>query len=132
MLRLLNESHLLIDPLYGTLRRDPLARIPRRNMLREDEVFAAKLALAGPWGHVPEVLAHRNWKHDSLSAIARRLDVPPWRARCSTLLQCGELFRWLRGPVSPPTSTAAPARPCSACTRAASGSPRPAGAANSR
>ncbi|MGJ6968205.1 glycosyltransferase family 2 protein [Streptosporangium sp. G11] len=97
MLRLLNESHLLIDPLYGTLRRDPLARIPRRNMLREDEVFAAKLALAGPWGHVPEVLAHRNWKHDSLSAIARRLDVPPWRARCSTLLQCAELFRWLRG-----------------------------------
>ncbi|WP_440100460.1 glycosyltransferase family 2 protein [Streptosporangium sp. H16] len=96
MLRLLNESHLLIDPLYGTLRRDPLARIPRRNMLREDEVFAAKLALAGPWGHVPEVLAHRNWKHDTLSAIARRLDVPPWRARCSSVLQCGELFRWLR------------------------------------
>ncbi|GAA0849400.1 glycosyltransferase family 2 protein [Streptosporangium amethystogenes subsp. fukuiense] len=97
MLRLLNESHLLIDPLYGLLRREPLARIPRRNMLREDEVFAAKLALAGPWGHVPEVLAHRNWKHDTLSAIARRLDVPPWKARCSTLLQCGELLGWLRG-----------------------------------
>jgi len=96
MLGLLNESHLLIDPLYGTLRRDPLARIPRRNMLREDEVFAAKLALAGPWGHVPEVLAHRDWRHDGLSAIARRLDVPSWRVRCSTLLQCAELFRWLR------------------------------------
>jgi glycosyltransferase involved in cell wall biosynthesis len=96
MLRLLNESHLLVDPLYGLLRRDPTAGIRRRNMLREDEVFAAKLALAGPWGHVPEVLAHRNWKHDPLPAIARRLDVPPWRARCSTVLQCAELLRWLR------------------------------------
>ncbi|WP_344971000.1 glycosyltransferase family 2 protein [Streptosporangium fragile] len=95
MLRLLNESHLLVDPLYGLLRRDPLARIPRRNMLREDEVFAAKLALAGPWGHVPEVLAHRDWNPGSLPAIARRLGVPPWRARVATLLQCREMLRWL-------------------------------------
>jgi glycosyltransferase involved in cell wall biosynthesis len=96
MLRLLNESHLLIDPLYGLMRRGAVAAIPRRNILREDEVFAAKLALAGPWGHVPEVLAHRNWKHDRLADLARRLDVPAWHARFSTALQCRELLRWLR------------------------------------
>ena len=84
MLRMLNESHLLIDPLYGLMRRAPAVAIERRNMLREDEVFATKLALAGPWGHVPEVLAHRNWKHERLPEIARRLDVPAWQARFAT------------------------------------------------
>lgn len=96
MLRMLNESHLLIDPLYGLFRRAPVAAIARRNMLREDEVFATKLALAGPWGHVPEVLAHRNWKHESPSVLARRLDVPDWQARFATTLQCREMLRWLR------------------------------------
>ncbi|PZG42434.1 glycosyltransferase family 2 protein [Spongiactinospora gelatinilytica] len=95
MLRLLNQSHLLIDPLYGMVRREPVRAIPRRNMLREDEVFATKLALAGPWAHVPEVLAHRNWKHDRLPKLARRLDVPAWQARFATLLQCREMLRWL-------------------------------------
>ncbi|MGW4662727.1 glycosyltransferase family 2 protein [Streptosporangium sandarakinum] len=95
MLRLLNESHLLIDPLYGLMRRSAVIGIPRRNMLREDEVFAAKLALAGPWGHVPEVLAHRNWKHERMGTIARRLDVPVWQARFSSTLQYRELLRWL-------------------------------------
>ena len=28
-------------------------------MLREDQVFAARLALAGPWGHVAAPLAGR-------------------------------------------------------------------------
>ncbi|MER7009340.1 glycosyltransferase family 2 protein [Dactylosporangium sp. NPDC000555] len=97
LLRLLNESHLLIDPLYGMMRRAPVAAIPRRNMLREDEVFAVKLALAGPWGHVPEVLARRGWKHDKLSDIARRLDVPAWQSHFATTLQCLEILRWLRG-----------------------------------
>jgi glycosyltransferase involved in cell wall biosynthesis len=95
MLRMLNESHLLIDPLYGLFRREPLIAIRRRNMLREDEVFATKLALAGPWGHVPEVLGHRNWKHETPSIIARRLDVPAWQARFATTLQCREMLRWL-------------------------------------
>src|SRR5581483_9653265 len=66
MLRLLNQSHLLIDPLYAMMLRGPVAAIPRRNMLREDEVFATKLALAGPWGHLPEVLARRVWKHEKI------------------------------------------------------------------
>jgi|SRR5882757_2304102 len=97
MLRLLNKSHLIIDPLYGMLRRDSVAGIDRRNMLREDEVFATKLALAGPWGHVPEVLAKRNWKHEVPSTLARRLDVPAWQAHFATTLQCREMLAWVRG-----------------------------------
>jgi glycosyltransferase involved in cell wall biosynthesis len=97
LLRLLNESHLLIDPLYAMVRRTPVAAIPRRNMLREDEVFAVKLALAGPWGHVPEVLARRGWKPDKIGDIARRLDVPAWQSHFATTLQCREILRWLPG-----------------------------------
>jgi glycosyltransferase involved in cell wall biosynthesis len=95
MLRLLNQSHLLIDPLYGMVRRAPVAAIPRRNMLREDEVFAAKLALAGPWTHVPEVLAHRNWRCERTQKVAVRLGVPAWQSHFSNALQCLELLRWL-------------------------------------
>ncbi|MEV6931031.1 glycosyltransferase family A protein [Dactylosporangium sp. NPDC051485] len=94
MLRLLNASHLLIDPLYAMMRRAPVAGIPRRNMLREDEVFAAKLALAGPWRHVPEVLAHRHWKHERIGTIAGRLGVPSWQSHFSNTLQCRELLQW--------------------------------------
>jgi glycosyltransferase involved in cell wall biosynthesis len=96
MLRLLNESHLIIDPLYGMVRRDAVVGIDRRNMLREDEVFATKLALAGPWGHVPEVLAKRNWKHEVPSTLARRLGVPAWQAHFATTLQCREMVAWVR------------------------------------
>jgi len=95
MLRLLNQSHLLIDPLYAMMLRGPVAAIPRRNMLREDEVFATKLALAGPWGHLPEVLARRVWKHEKIDTLARRLEVPAWQARFATTLQCREMLRWL-------------------------------------
>jgi hypothetical protein len=69
--------------------------IPRRNMLREDQVFATKLALAGPWGHVPEVLAHRNWKSERLINVARRLDVPTWQTHLVNALQCREMLRWI-------------------------------------
>ncbi|UBU13943.1 glycosyltransferase family 2 protein [Nonomuraea gerenzanensis] len=96
MLRLLNESPYLMDPLYGLLRREAATGIPRRNMLREDEVFAAKLALAGPWAHVPEVLSHRNWRLERIGRIARRLDVPPWQSHLANTLQCRELLRWVR------------------------------------
>lgn len=96
MLRLLNERALLLDPLYGFFRRAPVSRIPRRNMVKEDEVFAAKLALAGPWVHVPDVLIHRRTRSDSLYAVARRLDVPPWEPYVAGTLQCRELLRWLR------------------------------------
>ncbi|MEV5893124.1 glycosyltransferase family 2 protein [Nonomuraea fuscirosea] len=96
MLRLLNESPFLIDPLYGLLRRGPATEIPRRNMLREDEVYAAKLALAGPWAHVPEVLSHRNWRAERITRLAGRLDVPSWQSHLANTLQCRELLRWLR------------------------------------
>lgn len=95
MLRLLNSSYLLIDPLYAMTRREAIVSIPRRNMLREDEVFAAKLALAGPWSHVPEVLAHRHWKHEKIGTLARRLDVPSWQSHFSNTLQFRELLRWV-------------------------------------
>jgi glycosyltransferase involved in cell wall biosynthesis len=95
MLRLLNASYLLIDPLYGLMRRDVVMSIPRRNMLREDEVFAAKLALAGPWGHVRDVLAHRHWKQERIGTIARRLGVPSWQSHLSNTLQAREILAWI-------------------------------------
>jgi glycosyltransferase involved in cell wall biosynthesis len=95
LLRLLNESSLLVDPLYGLVRRGPVAAIPRRNILKEDEVFATKLALTGPWGHVPEVLAHRNTRVERITDVARRLGVPSWQAHWASTLQCREILRWL-------------------------------------
>jgi len=95
MLRLLNESHLLIDTLYGLFRREAITGIDRRNMLREDQIFATKLALAGPWGHVSEVLARRHWTDEPASALARTLDVPAWQIHFRTALQCREMLRWL-------------------------------------
>ncbi|HEY8524093.1 MAG TPA: glycosyltransferase family 2 protein [Acidimicrobiales bacterium] len=93
LLRLLNESHLLLDPLYGMMRREPVARLPRPVMVFEDQVFAARLALAGRFGHVPEVLAYRRVKpFPRLPATARRLGVPAWRAHVATALQCRELL----------------------------------------
>lgn len=95
LMRLLNASHLMIDPLYGMMRRSTVAALPRRNMLHEDEVFAAKLALAGPWGHVPEVLAHRHWKDDSVADLGRLLDVPRWQWRMRNALQARETVNWV-------------------------------------
>jgi glycosyltransferase involved in cell wall biosynthesis len=96
MLRLLNESHLQIDPLYGLMRRDVVAALPRRNMLREDEVFATKLALAGPWAHVNQVLAYRSRSNQRIGNIARRLGVPAWQSHFANTLECQEMLRWLR------------------------------------
>ena len=95
MLRLLNESYLLIDPLYGLLRREPVSRLARSKTLNEDQVLATKLALAGPWGHVPEVLAQRNWKYEPPSIRARKLDLPLWQTNFRNVLQCGEMLQWL-------------------------------------
>jgi glycosyltransferase involved in cell wall biosynthesis len=96
MLRLLNTTHLLIDPIYAMVRRAPVVSIPRRNILREDEVFATKLALAGPWGHVPEVLGRRGWRHERIGKVARRLGVPSWQSHFANTLQCRETLRYLR------------------------------------
>lgn len=96
MLRLLNESHHLIDPLYGLFRRSAVLGIERRNIVYDDQVFATKIALTGPWAHVNEVLGHRNFKHESLSELARKVGAPAWQARCPSLLQSVEILRWLQ------------------------------------
>lgn len=95
VLRLLTEPFFPVDPLYALFRRDRVVRIERRNMLNEDQVFATKLALAGPWAHVTDVTTQRNWKPEPLSSLARRLDVPLWQARFANTLQCREMLRWL-------------------------------------
>jgi glycosyltransferase involved in cell wall biosynthesis len=88
---------MVLDPLYGLMRRTAVAAIRRRNMFREDELFAAKLALLGPWGHVAEVLAYR-YMDSALPrvALARRLGVPVWQAYVATALQASELLRVIR------------------------------------
>jgi glycosyltransferase involved in cell wall biosynthesis len=84
-----------IDPLYGLARRATLTKIERRNTIREDEVYATKLALAGPWGHVPEILGRRNTRSHRLAATARFLGVPSWHAQIPTIVQCAEMLRFL-------------------------------------
>lgn len=108
MLRMFTAGHMLLDPLYGLMRREAVVAIPRRNMLREDEVFAAKLALAGPWDHVPDVLAHRGWRQEPALQLARRLGVPAWQAWATSLLQCRELLTYLHQvPLTPAQRRAA-------------------------
>lgn len=91
MLRLLTSGFALLDPLYATMRRD-LALMPRRNILREDEVFAARLALAGPWGHVPAPLARRDRAESPAADLARLLGVPDWHRHVMDVLQCRALL----------------------------------------
>jgi glycosyltransferase involved in cell wall biosynthesis len=94
MLQMLTNDVPGVDPLYATIRRD-LAAVPRRNMMREDQVFAVRLALGGPWGHVAAPLAGRHWSDDPPAAIARLLGVPEWRRHVRVLLQCRELDHWI-------------------------------------
>jgi glycosyltransferase involved in cell wall biosynthesis len=85
-----------LDPAYSLMRRGAVAAIPRRNMIVEDEVFATRLAMAGPWGHIPEVLADRHYETVHLPAVARKLGLPGWQAHFSLALQCRELLRVIR------------------------------------
>jgi glycosyltransferase involved in cell wall biosynthesis len=94
VMHLLSESW-LIDPLYALVRREPVAAIPRRNMLGEDELFAARLALAGPWGHVPLTVARRNIKFERSARLADRLGVPRWQVYVATILQYREILGWI-------------------------------------
>ena len=93
MLRLLNESYATIDPLYGLMRRSTLVGIDRHNMYAEDQVLAARLALAGPWRHIPDVLATRRRDPEKSTVVARKNGVPVWQIRAATLLQSRELLR---------------------------------------
>lgn len=94
VLRALIADTAMIDPLYGVIRRD-IASMPRKNMMREDQVFAARLALAGPWGHVAEPLAARRRAEDTPRDVARLLGVPEWSRHVRVLRQCGELLHWI-------------------------------------
>ncbi|GIH62492.1 glycosyltransferase family 2 protein [Microbispora siamensis] len=89
-------EHLLLDPLYGMMRRAAVVGIRRPLMIREDEVYATVLALTGPWGHVPEVLAHRNLRWSRLPHIARSLGVPVWTAHFANTIQFRAMYRALR------------------------------------
>jgi hypothetical protein len=90
-------EHHGLDPLYGLMRRERVAAVPRPLMIREDEVYATMLALAAPWGHVPEMLAHRNLRERRLTGIAAALGVPAWTARFATTLQFRAMYRALDG-----------------------------------
>ena len=92
MLKMLNVDP-AIDPLASLMRREPVRRIHRHNMMREDQIFATKLALAGPWGHTPEILLSRRWKHATRLELAEYLDLPAWQGRFTTAFQTRELMR---------------------------------------
>ena len=133
MLRLLNESRLLLDPLYGMMRRAPVPRVPRPIMLFEDQIFAARLALAGPFGHLDEVLSYRRSKpFPRLAVTARRLGVPPWQAkRGDDPPVPGAAGSGPRGAARVPVNVGRPTTRSLACSCAGSGSRRRTGAANS-
>lgn len=95
VIHMLTGGYLHDDPLYGLFRRSSILGIERRNMLREDELFGAKLALAGPWGYVPEVLAHRHRADTTRTGSARLLSVPLWHHGVSSVVQCAELVKSL-------------------------------------
>lgn len=95
LLRLFHGSHLMMDTCYGVFRRDRVLNIERRNMLNDDQVYSAKLALLGPWGHVPEVLATRNWTYVSKPDLARKLGVSRLHAMFPNEMQSIETARAL-------------------------------------
>jgi hypothetical protein len=61
--------------------------VPRPVMVREDEIAAARHALAGPWAHVPEVLSHRHWANANPVRMSGKLALPAWRGYFATLIQ---------------------------------------------
>ncbi|MFI6502177.1 glycosyltransferase family 2 protein [Nonomuraea typhae] len=93
LLRLLTQSYTIIDPLYGLMRRDVAVTIPRPIMVREDELAAARYALAGPWAHVNEVLAARFWIPARMMAMSRRHSLPKWRGAFANVIFTRELLR---------------------------------------
>ncbi|GAA3443683.1 glycosyltransferase family 2 protein [Planomonospora venezuelensis] len=118
ILRLLTETYLIIDPLYGMVRREPIAAMQRRNMPQEDQVFATRMAMAGPWEHINEVLAHRHWAIKFRATLARRLGVPAWQGYCSTILQCRETVYWAQAAARAGEITPEQARQIRAAVRA--------------
>jgi glycosyltransferase involved in cell wall biosynthesis len=92
VLRLLTSSYLLLDPLYGMGRVDAIRTIVHDQMLRGDEVYATKLALAGPWGHVPEILAFRHRDTPVVSNLVSLLEVPAWHSRVRGIIEARKML----------------------------------------
>ncbi|MGI9642463.1 MAG: glycosyltransferase family 2 protein [Acidimicrobiia bacterium] len=62
LLKLMNGSRYWIDPVYTLVRRAAMpSDTPIRALRFGDQILAAELALAGPYLHVPALLAHRSW-----------------------------------------------------------------------
>jgi glycosyltransferase involved in cell wall biosynthesis len=78
MLVSFHQSELGFDPLASMMRRQHVVGLARGNMLGEDEVFAAQMALVGPWGHVPEPLLNRTISTDTFDDLVRLLGLPHW------------------------------------------------------
>jgi hypothetical protein len=93
MLSALNSRQFIVDPLYALLRRESVVHVSRRNMYQEDQHYAVQLALAGPWVHVPAVLAGRSVGVPRASLAAERLGFPKWQLRVGTSLLCREFVR---------------------------------------
>jgi len=85
---LLTQSFELLDPMYSLVRRAKVVDIPRLERMREDELFAAKVALLGPWAHIAEPLATRRWPAQTQPNLARKLGAPLWTAYVSGEIEC--------------------------------------------
>ena len=60
MLRLLRADYRYYDPHYNLYRRSALGKTHLlQAVYRSDGILAAELSLLGPFGHIPECLAHR-------------------------------------------------------------------------
>jgi glycosyltransferase involved in cell wall biosynthesis len=92
VLRLLTSSYLLLDPLYGMARVDAIKTIVHDQMLRGDEVYATKLALTGPWGHVPHILGSRKRGMPAVSHLVTLLDVPWWHSRVRAIIEARRML----------------------------------------
>ena len=92
LLYVLAESDVDLDVLYGMVRPGIVAALPRPVVMHEDQVFAARLALAGPFRHIDEILSYRDQPpFGTHAATARRLGIPVWQARVPNLVLCREL-----------------------------------------
>lgn len=96
MLRLLNEDNVMIDPMSALMRRERVVSIRRKNMLREDQIFACNLALAGRWAYIPEVLSNCVYDDVTRPILARRFGLPVWHSKVASARQFAELLRLVR------------------------------------
>jgi glycosyltransferase involved in cell wall biosynthesis len=106
VLRLLTSSYLLLDPLYGMARVDAIKTIVHDQMLRGDEVYATKLALTGPWGHVPEILGSRQRGTPAVSRLVTLLEVPWWHSRVRGIIEARRMLEVVGRAKLTPSDTA--------------------------